>query len=109
MSGDLKGCIYAFVTYSECIDGYYWEEGKEHFVGTYKGEPGEFWTTYRFLGKFEGCTDGSTVSGAEIMGFCDHPIVKGSGTGVFEGVTGRYHMIDNVKKGVFPYRGNLKF
>ncbi|CAN5705614.1 hypothetical protein BH10BAC2_BH10BAC2_42920 [soil metagenome] len=109
ITGDLKGCIYAFVSFSECIDGYYWEEGREHFVGTYNGEPGEFWTTYRFLGKFEGCTDGATPSGAEIMGFCDHPLVKGSGTGAFEGATGRYYMIDNVKKGEFPYKGELKF
>lgn len=109
MTGDLEGCIFTFITYSECINGYYWEEGREHFVGTYKGEPGEFWTSYKSLGKYEGCADGTAPSGAEIMGFCDHPLVKGSGTGAFEGVTGRYIMVDNVKKGEFPYRGSLKF
>ena len=109
LTGDLKGCIYTFITYSECINGLYYEEGKEHFVGTYKGEPGEFWTSYRALGKYEGCTDGTAYSGAEIMGFCQHPLVKGSGTGVFEGATGQYFMIDNVKKGEFPYEGHIKF
>jgi hypothetical protein len=109
MTGDFEGCMYTFITFSECINGYYYEEGTEHFVGTYKGEPGEFQTSYRSLGKYEGCTDGAAPSGAEIMGFCDHPIIKGSGTGAFEGVTGRYFMIDNVKKGEYPYRGELKF
>jgi hypothetical protein len=108
MTGDLEGCIYTYIDESECVDGYYYEVGREHFVGTYKGKEGSFWTKYRSLGKYEGCS-GAGPSGAEIMGFCEHPLVKGSGEGVFKDVTGAYYMIDFVKKGKYPYNGRFKF
>jgi len=108
MTGDLKGCIYTYIDTAECVEGYYYEVGREHFVGTYKGKEGSFWTSYRSLGKYEGCS-GNGRSGAEIMGFCEHPLVKGSGEGVFKGATGVYYMIDFVKKGKFPYNGQFKF
>ncbi|HEY6978808.1 MAG TPA: hypothetical protein VH396_21070 [Chitinophagaceae bacterium] len=108
MTGDIEGCIYTYIDKSECVNGYYYEEGREHFVGTYKGKDGSFWTNYKSLGKYEGCSGGSPT-GAEILGFCEHPIVKGSGEGVFKGVTGRYYMIDKVKAVKFPYEGQLRF
>ena len=76
------------------------------FVGTYNGEEGTFWTNYRFEAKYEGCEDGFFV-GAEIFGRCQHPIVEGSGTGVFEGATGRIDFKDNVDTGEFPYKGHI--
>jgi hypothetical protein len=109
MTGDLEGCLFIFVEESDCAPGgTYMEIGSEHFVGTYKGEEGSFWTTYRFEAKFEGCENGSIV-GAEILGRCQHPVVEGSGTGVFEGVTGRMDMKDDIDAANYPYRGHFKF
>lgn len=109
MTGDLDGCLYVFVETYECSpSGTYRESGKEYFIGTYKGEHGTFWTNYKFEAKYEGCEDGFFV-GAEIFGRCQHPIVKGSGTGVFEGATGRIDFKDNVVTGELPYRGHIKY
>ena len=47
--------------------------------------------------------------GAEIFGRCQHPIVTGSGTGVFNGVTRQINFKDNIEAGNFPYRGQLRF
>ena len=110
MTGDLEGCLYAFVdTYNCSPSGTYRESGREHFVGTYKGEAGSFWTTYNFESKFEGCAADGAPLGAEIFGRCQHPIVKGSGDGVFKGVTGRLDFKDDIAAGNFPYRGHLLF
>jgi hypothetical protein len=108
MTGDLEGCVYTFIDKAECINGYYYEEGREHFVGTFKGQQGSFWTNYKSLGKYEGCSGGAPT-GAEILGFCEHPLVRGSGEGAFKDAIGRYYMIDKVKAGKFPYRGTVKF
>lgn len=110
LTGDLEGCLYAFVDSYDCSpSGTYREEGREYFVGTYDGAAGTFWTTYKFEAKFEGCTEDGHFVGAEIFGRCQHPIVKGSGTGVFEGVEGRLDFKDDVESGTFPYRGHLRF
>jgi len=109
ITGDLQGCHYVFIDESECSpSGTYREEGRELFVGTYNGEPGTFWTTYKFEAKYEGCTNGSPL-GLEIFGRCQHPIVAGSGTGVFEGLTGRLDFKDDIEAGNFPYRGHLRY
>ena len=110
MTGDLTGCHYVFIEDYECSpSGTYRETGWEYFVGTYKGEAGTFRTTYRFESKYEGCAADGAPLGAEILGRCQHPIVKGSGDGVFEGVTGRLDFKDDIEAGNFPYRGHLKF
>ncbi len=110
MTGDLEGCLYVFVDEYNCSpSGTYRETGREHFVGTYKGDPGTFWTGYKFEAKFEGCADDGSPLGAEIFGRCQHPVVKGSGDGIFEGVTGRMDFKDDIEAGNFPYRGHLKF
>jgi hypothetical protein len=109
MTGDLEGCHYVFIEESECSpSGTYREKGRELFVGTYKGSPGTFWTTYKFEAKYEGCVDGSPL-GAEIFGRCQHPVTEGSGTGIFEGVTGRLDFKDDIEAGNYPYRGHLRF
>jgi hypothetical protein len=108
MTGDLEGCLYAFIDEFECSpSGTYREEGREYFVGMYKGQSGTFWTTYKFEARYEGC-DGGPL-GAEIFGRCQHPIVAGSGTGVFGGVTGQLNFKDDIEAGNFPYRGHLRF
>jgi hypothetical protein len=110
MTGDLEGCLYVFVDDYACSpSGTYRELGREYFVGTYKGAAGTFWTNYKFESKFEGCAEDGSPLGAEIFGRCQHPIAKGSGDGVFSGVTGRLDMKDDIEAGNFPYRGHLKF
>ena len=109
VEGDLIGCLFVTVEDYECSpSGTYRETGTEYFVGTYNGEYGTFQTTYRFEAKFEGCDEGAFV-GAEIFGRCQHPIVAGSGTDVFEGVTGIIFFTDDVETGEFPYRGHLRW
>ena len=110
LTGDLEGCHYFFIDEFECSpSGTYREKGRELFVGTYKGQPGTFWTTYRFEAKYEGCAENGAALGLEILGRCQHPIVEGSGTGVFEGVTGRLDFKDDIEAGDYPYRGHLRF
>jgi len=108
MTGDLQGCHYVFIDNYECSpSGTYREEGREYFVGTYNGQSGTFWTTYKFEAKYEDC-DGGPL-GAEIFGRCQHPITDGSGTGVFSGVSGQINFRDDIEAGNFPYRGQLRF
>lgn len=110
LTGDLEGCLYVFVESYDCSpSGTYREEGREYFVGTYNGGTGSFWTTYQFRGKFEGCSEDGFFLGAEIFGRCQHPIESGSGEGVFEGVSGRLDIKDDIETGTFPYRGHLRF
>jgi hypothetical protein len=47
------------------------------------------------------------LSGSEVRGRCEHPIVAGSGTGGFEGATGRIDFKDDVVAGEFLYRGHI--
>lgn len=109
MTGDLEGCHYVFVDDFECSpSGTYREEGREYFIGTYNGQPGTFWTTYKFEARYEGCHNGAP-EGAEIFGRCQHPIVAGSGTGVFNGATGQINFKDDIEAGNFPYRAHLRF
>jgi len=110
MTGDLQGCLYTYVDEFECSpSGTYHEIGREYFVGTYKGVSGSFWTNYKFEAKYEGCAVNGSYVGAEIKGRCQHPIVEGSGSGAFQGVTGRLDMKDDIQAGNYPYRGHLKF
>ena len=106
LEGDLDGCLYTFVDSADCSpSGTYRELGEELFVGQYLGSDGTFATTYRFEAKYEDCA----TLGGEIFGRCQHPIVEGSGTGVFAGVLGRLDFKDDVAAGNFPYRGHLRW
>ncbi|HSF19106.1 MAG TPA: hypothetical protein VLK65_26505 [Vicinamibacteria bacterium] len=105
MTGDLVGCHYVSVEEWGCTrSGNYHERGTEVFVGEYNGQTGTFATTYLFTAKLASCPDLST----EIFGRCQHPIVRGSGTGDFQGVTGRFDIKDDIEAGNFPYRGHLR-
>lgn len=110
ITGDLEGCWYVFIDEYRCnSSGVYLEEGRELFIGTYQGESGSFWTTYKFEAKYEGCAEDGSYLGLEILGRCQHPIVEGTGTGGFIGVSGRVDMKDDIEAGNYPYRGHLKF
>ena len=105
MTGDLEGCHYVFVETARCSPGgAYTETGTETFVGLYNGVPGTFRTTYLFTATYRDCAN---LVG-EIAGRCQHPIIAGSGEGVFEGVTGRFDMQDDIETGNFPYRGHFR-
>ena len=106
IEGDLTGCWYTDIeTGKETPSGVYIETGTEIFVGCLNvdGEEacGSFTTTYRFTGKF-------ASNGDQIFGGCQHPIVAGSGTGDFSGVTGRLDFKDNVETGEALYTGHIK-
>jgi hypothetical protein len=107
MTGDLKGCLYTFVDPDPAVSpsGTYRETGTELFVGSWGAETGTFRTTYRFEAKYE---DVDNLAG-EIFGRCQHPIVEGSGTDVFEGVSGQLFFKDDVETGEFFYRGHLRY
>ena len=103
MTGDLDGCLYTFVDTTDTDSspsGTYRETGTEIFVAS--NGAGTFETTYRFEGKYD-------LAGVEIFGRCQHPIVEGSGTGIFQGVSGTLLFKDDIEAGNFPYRGHLQY
>jgi hypothetical protein len=105
LTGDLEGCLYVFVETAVCSpSGTYRETGNEIFVGQYTGGAGTFRTTYKFEAKYQDCPN---LVG-EIFGRCQHPIIAGSGEGIFAGVTGRIDFKDDIEAGNFPYRGHLR-
>ena len=106
LHGDLEGCLYTFVETAESSpSGTYRETGTELFVGSTSEGAGTFETTYRFEAKYEDLNDPAT----EIFGRCQHPIVEGSGTGIFEGASGILLFKDDIEAGNFPYRGHLRW
>lgn len=109
-AGSLVGCWYTdeFTYFQENPSGTVSERGLETFVGEYYDDEGnlvgsgQFSTTYHFTGKFDDV--------GEIFGRCQHPIVEGSGSDVFEGVTGRVDFKDvDPANGILEYRGHVKF
>lgn len=103
MDGDLEGCwyIHGWDVVQETPSGIYQERGTETFVGCMGTVCGSFDTTYKFTAKF-------AADGSELHGRCQHPIEPGSGTGGFEGATGRVDFKDDVETGIFYYRGHIK-
>jgi hypothetical protein len=104
MTGDLDGCLYTFIETSESSpSGTYREVGTELFVAS-EGA-GTFETTYRVEAKFE---DVDTLAGT-IFERCQHPIVEGSGTGLYEGVSGQLFFRNDVEAGNYLYKGHLRY
>mgnify|MGYP001823252856 FL=1 len=102
LNGDLEGCFYVVVKTAECRpSGVYMETGYDIFVG----DEGTFTTTYRFTAKYEDCPN---LIG-EKFGRCQHPIIAGTGTGAYDGVTGHLSMKDDLVAFNFPYKGHLKW
>ena len=105
MTGSMEGCIYGQITSSRFHpSGTYQEEATEVFIGRYGDRVGTFQLTEFFTAKF----GADTFTGA-FFGRCQHPIVVGSGTGGFEGVTGRIDFKDDVTNGTVSYTGHLRF
>jgi len=103
LTGSLTACLYTRVDdFRQTPSGAYVETGSEVLVGSLDGGPvGTFTTRYTFEGKFD-------PSGAEIHGRCQHPIVRGSGTGGFDGATGRLNFKDFIGATVtYAYRGHI--
>jgi hypothetical protein len=107
MTGSLEGCWYTKIVTAKdngTPSGVYQERGEEVFVGSLDGGPqGMLATTYKFTSKW----DPDVSTGSEVRGRCQHPIVAGSGTGGFEGATGRVDFKDDVVTGEFLYRGHI--
>lgn len=105
MSGDLVGCWYTttYEVVQETPSGVYMERGTETFIGCLADGTtcGTFSTTYKYTAKF-------APDGAQMHGRCQHPIVPGSGTGDFEGISGRVDFKDDIENKVFNYRGHFK-
>jgi hypothetical protein len=104
MTGGLDGCLYTDILTTESSpSGTYRETGEELFVAS---DGSRFETTYRFEAKYE---DVGPPPTGEIFGRCQHPIVEGSGTGIFLGVSGQLFFKDDVVTGEYFYRGHLRF
>jgi hypothetical protein len=104
MTGDLEGCLYTFVDTAESSpSGTYRETGTELFVPP--DGVSMFETTYRVEAKFE---DVDNLAGT-IFERCQHPIVEGSGTGIFEGVSGHLFIRADVEAGNYLYKGHLQY
>ena len=106
IEGSLEGCLYTKVVDTrETPSGVYLETGEEVFVGSLDGGPvGTFATTYRFESKW----DPDVTSGVEVHGRCQHPIVRATGTGGFEGARGRLDFKDIIGDPVtYVYRGHI--
>ena len=104
MTGDLEGCLSIFPRTFECeqLNGFdrYTERGREHFVGTLNGKPGEFRTKYVIQGVYAAgfceqldavLADDDPTNDADpfvlqLAGGCDHK-VRGV-SGAFEDVDG---------------------
>lgn len=88
---------------AECTpSGVYIESGTETFVSQ-ANRNDTFRTTYKFEAKYQDCAN---LAG-EIIGRCQHPIIAGSGKGLYAGVTGRLDFKNDISAGNFPYRGHL--
>ena len=104
MRGSLDGCWYIHIeTARTTPGGVYLETGEELFVGRLNGGPaGTFTTTYKFHAKLD-------ADGAEVRGFCQHPIVSGSGTGGLANAKGRVYFKDIIgDTTTYVYRGHIK-
>ena len=108
LTGSLEGCLYTKVISSkETPGGVYLESGEEVFIGSLDDAApgGTFAMTYKFESKFD------PDSGMQLHGRCQHPIVEGSGTGGFEGATGRLNFKDIIGPlaTTYDYRGHINF
>lgn len=113
MAGGLIGCWYTDTLTTRGTgqpSGTIRATGTEHFVGCLDldrdracgaGDPsGTLGFSFKFSGKF------GPVTGAELHGRCQHPIISGSGD--FEGASGVITFKDDVTNGTSVYRGQVK-
>jgi hypothetical protein len=99
LTGDLIGCLYAFVTDYKYSSGWICrEKGTIFLVSNYHGKDSTFEVDYQFRGKFEKC---NVPKRPKFYGRCHHQVIMGSGIDVFEGVIGRLDFKDDVEAGWF--------
>lgn len=105
--GNLIGCLITTSSDEPSItpSGVYLERGTEMFIGCLYEDGmeigcGSFETTYLFSAKFP-------PDAEQQFGRCQHPIVAGTGTDVFEGATGRIDFKDDLDAGLFNFRGHI--
>jgi hypothetical protein len=96
MTGDLEGCLSIFIQGFSCkpANGFvqYIERGREVFVGTFRGKPGSFNTTYVVNAAYaEGFCESFDFS-LELSGSCTHKVSGKSG--VFRGAEGVLTLFD---------------
>jgi len=110
MDGSLDGCWYTkILNFEQKPSGVYLESGEEVFVGSLNGGPqGIFTTTYKFEAKLT-----LDDPASEIRGRCQHKIVAGSGTGGFDGASGRVDFKDIIDRTTltlieYHYRGHIR-
>lgn len=112
-SGDLTGCLYGVrgpVKFSK--GGTVSVRNTETFVGCLGDLCGSFDLVAHITSKWDGLPGQSN----QVFGRCQHKIVPGSGTGDFEGATGRLDFKDIIERdadgnsiGVeFDYRGSVR-
>ena len=96
LTGDLEGCWSTFVQGYKCKEladyDLYFEEGREVFVGKYRGKQGRFRTTYTFEGAYAKGFCQSFDPTLEVGGGCNHKINGGSR--VFADAKGLIKFID---------------
>jgi hypothetical protein len=96
LTGDLKGCLSTFIQGHKCkeLEDYdlYFEEGREVFVGKFRGKQGKFRTKYTFEGAYAKGFCQSFDPTLEVGGGCNHKIIGGSR--VFADAEGLIKFID---------------
>lgn len=96
LTGDLEGCLNTFIQGFKCkeLEHYdlYLEEGREVFVGKFRGKQGRFRTTYTFDAAYAKGFCQSFDLSLEVGGGCNHKINGGSR--VFEDAEGLIKFID---------------
>ncbi len=113
-SGSLVGCIYGVVEeFTFNAGGQYLERSSETFVGCFEDRCGSFKLDATITSRW---VNGEPFVGDQVNGRCQHKIVRGSGTGDFEGVDGRLDFKDILERDAdgnlvaisFDYKGHLK-
>ena len=106
VDGDLEGCLYGVITVARFHEGgmTYQERADEIFVRS--ADPDD---TFRMTESYTAKLDPDNTTTGLFFARCKHPIVAGSGTGAFEGVSGRLDFKDDVVAGAADYTGHLRF
>lgn len=96
MTGDLEGCWSVFAEGFNCkeLDDYdlYFENGREVFIGTFRGKQGRFTTDYTLEAAMAKGFCQSFDFSLEVAGGCSHQIHGRSG--VFRGAKGLIKFLD---------------
>lgn len=106
IAGDLDGCVYGVITTARFHEGSgtYQERADEIFVSSEDSAD-----TFRMVENYTAKVDPDNDVTGLFFARCQHPIVTGSGTGEFEGVSGRLDFKDDTVNGTTEYKGHLRY